>query len=125
MKKYILIAGLLVLGLQSCKQEVSYDKLPKEVKTNFAAQVPTAKDIKWEENPDYYFAYFTENGQEGMALFYKADGHWVETDQALSINELSLDQKKRLLAYRNSHIESLVEIKKNDSTDVIKAEIVK
>ncbi|MFN8347597.1 MAG: hypothetical protein U0X91_21515 [Spirosomataceae bacterium] len=125
MKKYIWIAGLWVLSLQSCKQEVSYDQLPKEVKTSFAAQIPHAYEVKWEENPDYYFAYFTENGQEGMALFYKADGHWIETDKALSINELSLEQRKRLLAYKNSHIERLAEIRKNDSTDIIKAEVIK
>lgn len=123
MKKYILIVTLIALSFQSCKSEVSYDKLPQNVKENFAADIPNAKAVKWEENADYYFAQFTENGEKGMALFYKADGNWVETEKALSINDLTPLQKESLIRY--GQIRQLKELKKNDSTDVIKAEVSK
>ncbi|WP_428657818.1 hypothetical protein [Runella sp.] len=125
MKKYIVVAALFALSLQSCKSDVSYDKLPQKVKENFATNVPEAKGVTWEENADYYFAHFTENGEKGLALFYKADGNWVETEKALSLNDLTPEQKESLIKYGNAQIKRLEEVKKNDSTDVIKAEVSK
>ncbi|AEI49781.1 PepSY-like domain-containing protein [Runella slithyformis] len=123
MKKHILIVALIALSFQSCKSEVSYDQLPQNVKKNFTANIPDAKDVKWEENADYYFAHFTENGEKGIALFYKADGNWVETEKALSLNDLTPLQKESLI--KRGQIRQLKELKKNDSTDVIKVEVSK
>ncbi|MEI7586257.1 PepSY-like domain-containing protein [Runella sp.] len=123
MKKYLLPAVLILLNLQSCKQKVSYDHLPQGVKTNFAAHVTDAKEVTWEKNLDYYFAYFTMNGEQGMAVFYRADGNWLETDQALSINDLTAEQRKMLMRYKSADIKKMTEVKKNDNTDEIKVKI--
>ncbi len=123
MKKYLLVAALIALSLQSCKTEVSDSQLPQMVKTEFAAHVPDAEDVKWEENTDYYFAYFTQKGRKGMAVFYKADGNWVETEQALTLNDLTPEQKSLLFQHQKGQLKQLEEVKKNDSTDVIRAEV--
>lgn len=121
MKKLLILAAAIgMLWLQACKHRVSQDQIPADVRTSFVQHVPQARQVEWEENPDYYFAYFTENGQQGMALFYRADGHWIETDEALKVNNLTLDQKKMLISFKATHVEQIEEVKKNDSTDVLR-----
>jgi|GEM_PF-1280491 len=121
MKKLIILStALFILSIQACKHRISAEQIPTEVRTRFAQHVPKARQVEWEENPDYYFAYFTENGQQGMALFYRADGHWIETDEALKVNQLTLDQKKMLMAFKATHVEQIEEVIKSDSTDVLR-----
>lgn len=121
MKKFIILgAAVLMLSTQACKHRISAEQIPTNVRTSLTQHVPQARQVEWEENPDYYFAYFTENDQQGMALFYRADGHWIETDEALKVNNLTIDQKKMLMSFKAAHIEQIEEVKKSDSTDVIR-----
>lgn len=121
MKKSLILATAIgMLWLQACKHRISQDQIPTDIRASLAKHVPHARQVEWEENPDYYFAYFTENEQQGMALFYRADGHWIETDEALKVNNLTIDQKKMLMSFRATHIDQIEEVKKSDSTDVIR-----
>lgn len=130
MKTYISILIISVaLVSQSCEQKTSYANLPQSVKTSFAEHVSNPKNVVWEENPDYYFAYFTDKGEKGIAIFYKADGSWVETEEALTkkdlIKDLTPDQLKTLSKYKNFKIKGLVEEKGDDETDKADVELVK
>ncbi|MFN4145149.1 MAG: hypothetical protein ACK4GN_04940 [Runella sp.] len=122
MKQNILFGMLLIgLSLQSCQEKTTADKLPTAIKQSFEKHVGAVQNVNWEENPEYYFANFTENGEKGMAIFRKDDNSWIETDKALNIKDLSPEQLQTLNNYHLRKIKSLKEVQSPDGTDVIKA----
>jgi hypothetical protein len=117
------IAIIFILGLntQACETKTTWDALPKKVQEGFTKNVHNAKNVNWEENSDYYFANFTENGEKGLAVFNKADNQWIETSVALAQKDLSNDQLKILASYKNYNTKCLKKGTANDNTDIIQA----
>ncbi len=128
MKKLLIVGAVILLSFSACKRQLSQDQVPFDVRESFVSHVPTATKVEWEENPDYYFAYFIDKGHQGMALFYKADGDWIETEEALKVKDLTAEQKKMLISFQETHgkkIAQIEEVKKSDSTDILRVEVKK
>lgn len=110
---------IIGLGSQACQHKVKAEDVPVSVRNSFIKNTTHPKNIVWEENPDYYFAYFDEQGEKGMALFSKADNAWLKTEVAVSRKDLTPEQVLLLSNYKNFQIRRLTEVKSKDSSDAI------
>lgn len=113
MKNYFSLVLVITLYLQSCQKKVNEVQLPKTIKTAFSKHVSNAKNVTWEESPRYYFAYFTQNGEKGLAVFRKYDNSWIDTDIALSKKDLTPEQVNILTNYKNQILNPLDDVKVN------------
>ncbi len=113
MKNYLSLVLFMGLYLQSCQKKVNEVQLPKTIKATFSKHVKSAKNVTWEVSPRYYFAYFTENGEKGLAVFRRYDNSWIDTDVALSKKDLSPEQVNILTNYKNQKLNPLDDLKVN------------
>ena len=86
MKKLILSA--VVLGIFAVSAfALGGDDTPATVKTKFAADFPTVKKAKWENEDGKYEAHFEVNGVETSAT-YDATGSRLETESEIDASSL-------------------------------------
>ena len=83
MKKIILlISASLLFSLMAYSQELSFDKVPKNVRQAFVRQFPAARAVKCQsDNMDYQIS-FLDQGKECSAMFNEA-GKLLETQKEI------------------------------------------
>ena len=86
MKHLILVAAILAIGTVSAFA-LKGDDTPAAVKTKFAAEYPTVKKVKWENEDGKFEAHFEMNEVETSAT-YDATGKKLETEVEIQASAL-------------------------------------
>lgn len=95
MKNVFLVFALVAMfSLNACCQDTK--EVPAAVKTAFSQKFPDASKVKWSmENKTEWEAEFKMNGKEYSAN-YDVNGTWMETEYAISQNEVPANIKATL-----------------------------
>ena len=117
MKAFITLS-LVVISNIAIAQKTS--DIPLAVRQAFAKQYTDPKDIKWEKEKDNYEVSFVYH-RDHMSAVYSADGHKVETETKIAID--NLPDAARKYATAKGKIKEAARIMKADGSIMYEAEV--
>ena len=91
--KKLFISALLAATVALNSFAAEGTKVNYSVRSSFESQFNDVSDVKWTSGDNYTKATFVMNGVRTEAL-YNADGEFIGTNQAISLDELPVNAKR-------------------------------
>jgi len=116
MKKRILFLSIALVSLTAFSYAADAPDISKNVISSFNAQFSNARDIKWENQPNFIKAQFTINDMVLFAYFNNS-GELLAVTRFISPNQLPLEILTSLKkTYTGYWVSDLFEIQTEDGT---------
>lgn len=124
MKRITVVLGMLCFSYVGNAQRISADKVPAAVKKTFNEKATKATNVKWEIEHGNYEANFKSGKTEKSMLFDK-NGTMLESEVAISKNELPASAISYVQSHYKSHIKDAAKITKANGDVNFEAEVNK
>ena len=113
---------LIVASLVACGSE---EDIPPSVKESFQSKYPTAEDVDWDTEDNFYEADFKINNDNYEALFSTTGGIWIETTQEIDQEELPVSVKQVLESemYNGWEIDDVYKAETGDNPELYKIRV--
>ncbi|MBN9297093.1 MAG: PepSY-like domain-containing protein [Filimonas sp.] len=124
MKRYLLLASVLLIGAFGFSQEKS-KAVPAAAQAAFQKAYPGAAKVKWDKEKEDYEVNFTI-GKKEMAAVYTAAGALKETEEEIAVSELPAGVTAYIKAhYSGATIKEAAKITKANGEVNYEAEVKK
>jgi len=114
-----ILSVVLITSLSSCTKEHTnkqVEHVPEKAQSNFSKENPDAKDVKWEQEGDYYQAEYEVNGKE-KEISYDKDGNVVAVETEIDAKDLPENVHSYMKEnYNDAEMEEACELKHDNET---------
>ena len=125
MKKVMLMALVLLLGLPTFAQGKKTEKIPQNVKEAFTKAYPNVKEVKWDVEGEEYEASFKLKGTD-VSVVIDNDGEIEETETEIAVSELPSNIIPYITKnFKGYKVTAAAKIVKEDNDVTYEAEITK
>jgi hypothetical protein len=117
MKKRILIAALILVGITASSFAAKIPEITDRVQVSFNREFVNAQDVKWEKHENFIKASFSMNNMV-LSAYFSADGNLIAVSRFISTNQLPIQLSASLKKdYSGYWVSDLFEIHDDNGTN--------